>query len=117
MKFDIDAPWVRRHLKQKPRIIRSGRDWAEYCLGEIKEIFYSVHRLEFSKEIDDITEGRFHILTLVEGQCILVQSKNDPAKGYRLEYSETVIVPACLGEYSISNLGPDPCKVIKIFLK
>lgn len=117
MKFNINAPWVRRHLKQKPRIIRSDRDWAEYCLGEIKEIFYSVHRLEFSKTIDDITEARFHILTLVEGQSILVQSKNDPTKRYRLEYSETVIVPACLGEYSISNLGPDPCKVIKIFLK
>jgi mannose-6-phosphate isomerase class I len=117
LRFHRNASWAQKHLKQKPKLIRSGQDWAEYSLGEIREIFYKVHRLEFSKRIDDTADGKFHILTLIGGQRIAVQSKEDPSRKYALNFSETVIVPACLGEYSVTNLGPDPCKVIKVFLK
>jgi hypothetical protein len=117
LKFHRNASWTRKHLEQKPKLKRSGRDWAEYSLGELREIFYKIHRLEFLRRIDDAADGRFHILTLIEGQRIAVQSKEDPSRRYTLNFSETVIIPACLGEYSITNLGTDPCKVIKVFLK
>ncbi len=117
IKFHRTSRWVSQHLKQKPKLIRSGQDWAEYLLGKLKEIFYVVHRLEFTTKIDDDTKGKFHILTLFEGDNVVVQSKEHPERRYELNFSETVIVPACVGEYSILNLGQNPCKILKVLLK
>ena len=117
IKFERTSRWVNKYLKQPPRLIRSSKEWAEYCLGEHREIYYKVHRLEFKTRIDDDTNGKFHILTLVEGESIIVQSQKNPERKFKLKFSETVIVPACLGKYSIINLGNSPCKVVKVFLK
>jgi len=117
IEFRRTAHWVNQHLKQRPRLVRSGKDWAEYLLGKLEEIFYVVYRLEFATKIDDDTKGKFHVVTLVEGDSVLVQSKEHPERKYGLNFSETVIVPACLGKYSILNLGRDLCKVIKVLLK
>lgn len=116
-KFHRRAQWVNRHLKQRPRLVRSGQDWAEYLLGKLKEIFYVVYRLEFTTQIDDDTKGKFHILTLIEGDGIIVQSKEHPERKFKLNFTETVIVPACFGKYSILNLGHSACKVVKVLLK
>lgn len=117
IRFHRRARWVSQHLKQRPQLIRSGQDWAEYLLGKVREIFYVVHRLEFATKIDDDTKGKFHILTLVEGKSIVVQSQEYPERRFKLSFSETVIVPACFGKYSILNLGRNPCKVVKVLLK
>jgi len=117
IEFHRRTRWVNQHLKQRPQLVRSGRDWAEYLLGKLKEIFYVVHRLEFLTKIDDDTKGKFHILTLVEGDRMIVQSKKHPERRFKLDFSETVIVPACFGKYSLLNLGHYMCKVIKVLLK
>ncbi len=117
MKFHRRASWVNQHLKQRPQLVRSGGDWAEYLLGKLEEIFYVVHRLEFTTKINDDTKGKFRILTLVEGDRMIVQSKEHPERKFGLNFSETVIVPACFGKYSILNLGHSACKVIKVLLK
>lgn len=116
VKTSRRARWVAENLKQKPRLIRSGEDWAEYVIGERKERYYKAHRLEFATKIDDDTKGKFHILTLVEGDSIIVQSQEHPERRYKLNFSETLIVPACLGKYSILNQGSKPCKVVKALI-
>jgi len=109
--------WVAKHLKQPARLIRSGDGWAEYLLGERNDMYYKVHRLEFKEKIDDDTKGKFHILTLVEGDGVLVRSQKYPERQFKLNYTETVIVPACMGGYSIVNLGKSFCKLTKALLK
>jgi len=109
--------WVAKHLKQPPRLVRSGKDGAEYVLGEFKGMYYKVHRLEFTRKIDDDTKGKFHILTLVEGEKVIVKSQEYPERQYELHYTETVIIPACLGRYSVINLGKGFCKLTKALLK
>jgi mannose-6-phosphate isomerase class I len=109
--------WVAKNLKQKPSLIRSGEDWAEYLLGKRKDMFFVVCRLEFAKKMEEETRDKFHILNLVEGDSVLVCSKSYPKRSFKLDFSETVIVPACIGKYSIINSGNKPCKVLKILLK
>jgi len=111
------AKWVAKHLKQKPRLIRADKDWAEYIIGERKDMFYKVHRLEFKKRIEDDTKGKFHVLTLVEGDSIIVQSQEHSERKFAIKFTETLIVPACLGKYTIKNLGSKPCKVTKALLR
>ena len=48
-------------------MVRAGDGWAELALGSDPAIFFAVHRLEFERELEDDTRGRFHVLNLVEG--------------------------------------------------
>ena len=57
------------------------------------------------------------MLTLVEGEEVLIYSKADPARCYHQKFMDIVVVPADLGEYGIINLGTEPCKVHKALLK
>jgi len=109
--------WVAENLKQKPRVVRKGKGWAEYSLGTYREMRHSTHRLEFEKRIECETRGRFHVLALVKGKKVLVHSLKYPERQCRLKYTEALIVPACMGRYAIVNLGKTPCHVTKSFLK
>jgi mannose-6-phosphate isomerase class I len=117
MDLNRTASWVNKRLKQKPKLIRSGEDWKEYLLAEIDEIYYIAHRLEFKTEIKDNTIDRFHILTLIEGNKVVVRSNTHPDKLRKFSYSQTVIIPASFGEYSITNLGDTSCQILKVLLK
>lgn len=104
-------------LRPKPKTLREGPGWKEVLLGEHEKIFFSLHRLEFECSIQDDTQGKFHVLVLVEGEEILVYSLDNPEHFYRQKYCNMVVVPASMGRYGILNLGDTPCKVTKTMLK
>ncbi len=109
--------WVARNLRQDPRLVREGKGWAEFVIGEREDIFFTLHRLEFEKSIEDTTAGKFHVLCLVEGESVLISSGEDIERNFRLNFSEVVVIPACFGKYLIENLGNQPCKLTKTLLK
>ena len=76
-----------------------------------------MRRLEFERSIQDDTNGKFHVLVLVEGDEVLVYSLDNPEHFYHQKYGDMVVVPAALGRYGILNLGNSPCKVTKTLLK
>ncbi len=104
-------------LRPQPIIVREGENWKEEIVGEHELIYFSLRRLSFDRSISDDTKGRFHVLVLVEGDEVLVCSKNDPARFYHQKYMDMVVIPASLGEYEILNLGNTPCKITKTMLK
>jgi mannose-6-phosphate isomerase len=109
--------WVLENLKQKPQLIRAGRDWSEYLIGRLDSMFYEAHSLEFTTKMEDDTKEKFHMLTLVEGESIIVQSQEAPEKQCKLDFPDTLIVPACINKYLLVNLGDKPCKVVKALVK
>ena len=109
--------WVAQNLVQEPKLVRSGDGWAEYLIGDRREFFHVVFRLEFERTMEDNTNGNFHVLTLVEGESVKIVSSEYPSKFFIMHYSETIIVPACLGQYRIKNLGETPCKIAKARLR
>jgi mannose-6-phosphate isomerase class I len=117
VRFSRRTDWVKQHLKQPPRLIRSGSGWSEYSLGDVRGLFHTAHRLEFSRQVPDAATDRFHILTIVEGEKAEIRSRKHPRRRRAFGFSETVIVPACFGEYTIRNLGRGKCKVVKSFVK
>jgi mannose-6-phosphate isomerase class I len=108
-----DTPWVKKNLIQKPRRIRKGRDWAEYVLGKRKDLVFEVHRFEFATTVQDHTRGVPHVLSVVEGDVVIIRPLAFPDRKFFLPFSETAVVPACTGEYAIVNPGKSPCKVLK----
>ena len=102
---------------QPPRLIRSGQGWAEYIVGEHELIYFSLRRLEFEKEIECDTQGTFHVLTLVDGERVIIQSKENPELCYEQNWLDIVVVPANVGKYVIKNLGDQPVYMHKTQLK
>jgi mannose-6-phosphate isomerase class I len=107
------TPWVRKNLIQKPRCIRRGKDWAEYVLGKREDLVFEVRRYEFTTAVEDDTRGAPHVLSLAEGDTVVVRPLAFPEKEFHLPFTETAIVPACTGKYAIVNAGEGPCKVLK----
>ena len=104
-------------LRPKPQTIREGDGWKEEIVGECDLIYFSLRRLSFDHNISDCTNGKFHVLTLVEGDEVLVYSKANPECCFHQKFMDIVVVPASMGEYGIINLGKTPCKVHKTLLK
>ncbi|MEQ7009704.1 hypothetical protein ABN028_26370 [Actinopolymorpha sp. B17G11] len=107
------GPAVREQLVQQPRVLRSGTGWHEELLGSSPEMFFEVRRLvvEAGRAAQDDTDGRFHVLNVVEGNGVAVET----ASGHRhdLAYAETMVVPASVGPYLVRALGPDRARIVK----
>lgn len=116
LRTERKAAWVRQNLISAPRLVRQGERWAEYIVGEYEKTFFSLRRLEFEDEMPDDTGGRFHVLVLVDGEKVRVQSLANPDRFYEMAYLEMVVVPACLGKYVIRNLGRQPVVMHKTCL-
>lgn len=108
---------MRENLVQEPVLVRSGEDWAEYIVGEHDLLYFSLRRLEFEKEIEDDTNGKFHVLALVDGEKTVVSSVDNPELSFTQNYLDIIVVPANVGRYVIRNLGNQPVCMHKTMLK
>jgi len=102
-------------LIPEPAIVREGSGWAELALGTSPELFFAVHRLDFSDEIADDTSGRFHGLNLAEGERVEIVTA--AGQVHPLSYAETIVIPATVGAYRIRRRRGGPCKVVKAFVR
>jgi mannose-6-phosphate isomerase class I len=109
--------WVRKNIVHSPQLVRGGKEWAEYIVGEHDLLYFSLRRLEFSDAIKDNTNGVFHVLSLVDGEKVKIHSVNHPEYSYIQNFMDIVIVPANMGEYIIHNLGNQPVCIHKTLLK
>ena len=107
--------WVKQHLIPQPELLRAGVGWAEYSIGNIDQLFFAIHRLEFTDTIEDQTNGKFVALNLVEGdRCEILSPTGEPVE---LRFAESIIIPASLGSYVLRNTSSGACKVVKAFVK
>jgi mannose-6-phosphate isomerase class I len=106
---------VRRELIPEPRPVRTGNGWTEFELGSLAELFYAVHRLDFRETVADEAAGRFHVLNLVAGEEVEIETAS--GRLHRLAYAETIVVPAAVGAYELRRVRGGPCKVVKAFVR
>lgn len=115
------APQVERELVPEPKRLRGSEDggWSEWLVGENKDIYFSLRRIDIAtaSAAEDDTAGLFHVLSVVDGEEVSIESKADPSKNYRARFLDVVVVPASLGAYTIRNLGKQPAVVHKTRLK
>jgi mannose-6-phosphate isomerase class I len=108
---------VRDDLIQAPRSLRVGLGWREELLGALPGMFFEVRRLvlDTASEAPQETAGRFHVLNVVDGAGVTVET----AAGYRhpLAYAETLLVPAAVGAYTVHRQGEEPVRVVKALVR
>jgi mannose-6-phosphate isomerase class I len=102
---------VRRELIPEPKNVRRGAGWSELDLGGHPELFFAVRRLDFEEAVEEDTAGRFHVLNLVAGEEIEVES--GAGELHPVAYAETIVVPAAVGPYRLRRVRGGACKVVK----
>jgi mannose-6-phosphate isomerase class I len=104
---------VAEQLIQRPKPVTSGPGWQEELIGQLPEMFFEVHRLriEAGATAEQHTAGRFHVLTLVEGQGVMLQTESGDA--HALHFAETIAIPAAVGRYSVQCLSAGPVRLVK----
>lgn len=115
LNFDRKGDKVQQELISKPSVLFQQEDLVCYHLPTHQDHFYDVHRLEFDKEIEVQTENVCHVLMLVEGTAITVESADGTLMTF--PFAETFVIPASAGSYKMINQGTERAKVIKAFLK
>jgi hypothetical protein len=102
-------------LVSKPCLLAEGEGWQLIHLPTHPQHFYDVHRFEFNHSVEAATQGSAHILMLVEGSGVILETANGLRQ--RFSFAETFVVPAAAGSYRLINEGREPIKVVKAFMK
>jgi mannose-6-phosphate isomerase class I len=115
LNFDRQGEKVQRELISKPYVLESGEDWRILHLPTHEQHFYDVERLEFTSSILQQTNNQCHVLAVVEGEAVTLET--EAGMRQRFYYAETFVVPAAAHSYKLINEGKSEAKVIKAFVK
>jgi mannose-6-phosphate isomerase class I len=113
--WDRQGDRVAQELISRPQILEESADRRLIHLPTHEEHFYDVMRHEFINEVYCQTNGSPHVLMLVEGSSLIVETAN----GMRMHFNlaETFVVPAAAESYKLINGGDGWAKVVVAFLK
>lgn len=114
---NLDLQWtgdaVGEALVQHPRVLRAAAGWSEELLGALPEMFFEVRRFVIDSDAfvsDDSSDG-FHVLNVVEGRGLRIETSHGSV--HDLNYAETLVVPAAVGQYRLSRVGGSRVRVVK----
>ncbi|MBO9153454.1 class I mannose-6-phosphate isomerase [Chitinophaga sp. GCM10012297] len=115
LRFERKGEKVRQELISHPVVLQEDAAGKVVHLPTHKDHYYDVHRLEFDRSMEVNTDGSFHVLMLVEGESVSIETANGVKAVF--SYAETFVVPAAAVAYRVTNNGGGAAKLVKAFLK
>ena len=108
---------VAHDLARPSRVLRRGTGWREEALCALPDLFFEVRRLELEPgaTLPDDTSGRFHVLNVVDGTGVILET--EAGDRHDLAYAETLVIPAAVGAYEIRTMDAAPVKVVKALVR
>lgn len=120
IQWDRTTSWVRNNLVNNIVPLESGDGWREEKTGLHELEFIETRRHWFTKKTPHHTRGTVHVLNLVQGNEVVVESPDGAFDPLVVHYAETFIVPASVGLYTIRPLDPSSgktCATIKAYVR
>ncbi len=120
IQWDRTTEWTKKNLLNRVEKIAEGDGWVEERTGLHEREFIETHRHWFTKTVTHHTNNGVNVLTLIEGDEIIVESPEDAFAPFIVHYAETFIVPAAVGTYTIKPSGASEGKnhgTIKAFVR
>ena len=109
IQWDRKEKWTKENLLNQVQKVTEGDGWVEEHTGLHEREFIETRRHWFTKKINLDTRGYqlggVHVVCLVEGDEVIVESPDNLFKPFIVHYAETFIVPAAVGEYTIRPHG------------
>lgn len=94
--------------------LESNADYELYHLPTHRQHLYDIHRYVIKTEVEVMTQGKAHVLSLVEGVRIVIVIGD---VSFTYNYAETIVIPAAAIRYKMINLSDGPAMVVKAFIK
>ena len=120
IQWDRDEKWAKAELIDQIEPLEVGEGYRHERTGLHKSEFIETIRTWFDQKVVHNTSGNLNVLNLVEGKEAIVESPTDKFKPFVIHYAETFIVPAAVGEYTISPYGSGKgaeCATLKAYVK
>jgi len=115
LDFNRQGDWVKKHLISRPEVISEKEGNILVRLPTHPDHFYGVLRYEFDRDVSIETDNRCHVMMLVEGDRILLETRG--GMQFIFNYAETFVVPAACESYILKNSGSGRAKVVQAFVK
>jgi mannose-6-phosphate isomerase class I len=117
IRWDRTTAYVERELVNAVTALDGGPGWISERTGLHPAEPIETHRHWFTGAVPHETFGSVNVLNLVEGEEVTVTGD---FPSYVVHYAETFIVPAGVGNYTITPSGPsvgERCATIKAFVR
>ena len=108
IKWERTAEWTGRNLINRKEVLYDRDGVTEERTGLHEMEFIETRRIWFENSYTYNTGGKelgsCHVLNLVEGECVIVESPEGAFAPFEIHYAETTIIPAAVGRYRVTSL-------------
>ncbi len=120
IQWDRTANWTKKNLVNRIEKVAEGDGWVEERTGLHEREFIETRRHWFSKTTEHHTQGSVHVICLIEGDEVAVESPENAFEPFVVHYAEVVVVPAAVGKYTIRPHGGsegETCGTLKAYVR
>jgi hypothetical protein len=115
--FDNDKwvreSYVRDHFRARPIVVKWTKEYSLDRYTSDARMPFEIERLHFEKCAEYSTSGKIlHVLTLTRGSKVVIRSKTNPDIQSPIVRWQSVIIPACFGDYEVVQQGEGECEVV-----
>ena len=105
IQWNRTTKWTKENLINHVQIVAEGDGWIEESTGLHEREFIETRRHWFTKKTEHHTNGGVHVICLIEGNEVIVESPYNAFEPFIVHYAEVFIVPANVGAYTIRPYG------------